>query len=145
MNMIKSFFASESGAVTVDWVVLTGAMVGVGIASVLNNWGYSKLTRGDHAEAERLFTEAIAYDPSVFTAKNNLVLARAAQGEFTLPLVNMTQVERAQLLYTMALAAIRQDRIDLGRGLLAEAIDAHPQYFEAAVATQRALDSGVRN
>ena len=47
-------------------------------ASVLNNWGYSKLTRGDHAEAERLFTEAIAYDPSVFTAKNNLVLARAS-------------------------------------------------------------------
>ena len=114
-------------------------------ASVLNNWGYSKLTCGDHAEAERLFTEAIAYDPSVFTAKNNLVLARAAQGEFTLPLVNMTQVERAQLLYTMALAAIRQDRIDLGRGLLAEAIDTHPQYFEAAVATQRALDRGVRN
>ncbi len=114
-------------------------------ASVLNNWGYSKLTCGDHAEAERLFTEAIAYDPSVFTAKNNLVLARAAQGEFTLPLVNMTQVERAQLLYTMALAAIRQDRIDLGRGLLAEAIGTHPQYFEAAVATQRALDSGVRN
>ena len=33
MNMIKSFFASESGAVTVDWVVLTGAMVSVGIAA----------------------------------------------------------------------------------------------------------------
>ena len=45
----------------------------------------------------------------------------------------------------MALAAIRQDRFDLGCGLLAEAIDTHPQYFEAAVATQRALDSGVRN
>lgn len=73
------------------------------------------------------------------------MLVGAAQGEFTLPLVNMTQVERAQLLYTMALAAIRQDRFDLGRGLLAEAIDTHPQYFEASVATQRALDSGVRN
>ncbi|MCV2877065.1 tetratricopeptide repeat protein [Rhodobacteraceae bacterium XHP0102] len=114
-------------------------------ASVLNNWGYSKLTRGDNEEAERLFTEAITYDPALFTAKNNLVLARAARGEFSLPLVSMTQVERAQLLYTMALAALRQDRIDLGRGLLAEAIDTHPQYFEAAVATQRALDSGVRN
>lgn len=33
MNMIKNFIASESGAVTVDWVVLTGAMVGVGIAA----------------------------------------------------------------------------------------------------------------
>lgn len=29
---IKSFFANESGAVTVDWVVLTAALVGLGIA-----------------------------------------------------------------------------------------------------------------
>ena len=26
---------------------------------MLNNWGYSKLTRGDYREAERLFGEAI--------------------------------------------------------------------------------------
>ncbi len=32
MNMIKNFFADESGAVTVDWVVLTAAVVGLGIA-----------------------------------------------------------------------------------------------------------------
>ena len=28
-------------------------------ASVMNNWGYSKLTRGDYKAAERLFAEAI--------------------------------------------------------------------------------------
>jgi Flp pilus assembly pilin Flp len=32
--LIKTFVASESGAVTVDWVVLTAAMVGLGIATV---------------------------------------------------------------------------------------------------------------
>jgi Flp pilus assembly protein TadD len=79
-------------------------------AGVLNNWGFSRLTRGDHAGAEELFLEAISYDPNLFTAKNNLVLARAAQGNYQLPLVRMTQVERAQLLHTAALAAIRQGR-----------------------------------
>lgn len=109
-------------------------------ASVLNNWGFSKLTRGDHAGAEALFLEAISYDPDLFTAKNNLVLARAAQGNYTLPLVRMTQTERAQLLHTAALAAIRQGQVDTGRTLLSEAIATHPQHFEAAVNALRALD-----
>ena len=31
-NLIKSFRKDEDGAVTVDWVVLTAAIVGLGIA-----------------------------------------------------------------------------------------------------------------
>jgi Flp pilus assembly pilin Flp len=31
-NLIKNFATSESGAVTVDWVVLTAALVGLGLA-----------------------------------------------------------------------------------------------------------------
>ncbi len=31
-NMIKNFVSNESGAVTVDWVVLTAAIVGLGLA-----------------------------------------------------------------------------------------------------------------
>ncbi|RSK36811.1 hypothetical protein EJA01_04505 [Rhodovulum iodosum] len=31
-NMLKNFRNDESGAVTVDWVVLTAAIVGLGIA-----------------------------------------------------------------------------------------------------------------
>ncbi len=114
-------------------------------AGVLNNWGFSKLTRGDHEAAERLFTEAISYDPDLFTAKNNLVLARAARGQYSMPLIQMTQIERAQLLHTAALAAIRQGEVDVGRGLLAEAIDTHPQHFDAAVRSLRALETEVRN
>lgn len=110
-------------------------------AGVLNNWGYSRLTRGDYEAAERLFMEAIRYNPDLFTAKNNLVLARASRGQYTLPLVEMTQVERAQLLHTMALAAIRRGDIDIGRGLLEDAIDTHPQHFDAAVQALRALEA----
>lgn len=114
-------------------------------AAVLNNWGFSKLTRGDYAGAERLFVEAINYDQNLFTAKNNLVMARGAQRNYTMPVIAMTQVERAQLLHTMALAAIKQGDVTTGRGLLQEAIDTHPQHFDVAVRALRALEAGVTN
>ncbi|MBP9182824.1 MAG: tetratricopeptide repeat protein [Fuscovulum sp.] len=114
-------------------------------ASVLNNWGFSKLTRGDDAGAEKLFTEALKYDPTMFTAKNNLVLARAAQRKYDLPVVDMSQAERAELLYTMALAAIKQGDVSVGKGLLQQAVDTHPQYFDAAARSLAALDANVGN
>lgn len=112
-------------------------------AGVLNNWGYSKLTRGDHGGAEKLFMEALTYDPSLFTAKNNLVLARAAQGKYDLPVVRMSQTERAELLYSMGLAAIKQGDVSVGKGLLNQAIETHPQHFEAATRSLEALDANV--
>ncbi len=114
-------------------------------SGVLNNWGYSKLSRGAYADAEKLFFEALRYEPNMFTAKNNIVLARAAQRNYELPIVSMTQVERAQLLHTMALAAIKQGDVSTGRGLLQEAVDTHPQYFEAAERSLRALDRPATN
>jgi len=113
--------------------------------NVLNNWGYSKLTRGDYKGAERMFTEALSYDNKLFTAKNNLVLARGAQRNYTLPVVPMTQAERAQLLHTMALSAIKQGDVATGKGLLKDAIDTHPQHFEAAVRSLAALENNVAN
>jgi Flp pilus assembly protein TadD len=107
-------------------------------AGVFNNWGYSKLSRGDSAGAEKLFGDAIRQDPTLFTAKNNLVLARAAQRKYTLPVVPMDQTERAQLLHTMALSAVRKGDVETGKRLLRDAIETHPQHFEAAV---RALDA----
>ena len=110
-------------------------------ANTMNNWGYSKLTRGDHPGAERLFTDALRQDSTMFTAKNNLILARGAQRKYDLPVVPMTQIERAQLLYTMALTAIKQNDVTTGKGLLREAIDTHPQHFEEATRALRALEA----
>ena len=112
-------------------------------ASVLNNWGYSKLTRGDYSEAERLFGEAIRQDPSLFTAKNNMILARGARQDYSLPVIPMDQTERAQLLYTLALSAIKQGDVTTGKGLLRDAIDTHPQHFEAAARSLEALENNV--
>jgi Flp pilus assembly protein TadD len=109
-------------------------------ASIYNNWGYSKLTRGAHAEAEKLFLEAITYNSEMFTAKNNLVLSRAAQRKYSLPPIRLTQIEKAELLYTMAIAAIKQGDGAVGHGLLLEAIDTHPQHFDAAVRALEALE-----
>ncbi len=114
-------------------------------AGVMNNWGYSKLIRGDYRAAGVLFTRALRNDRTLFTAKNNLVLARAAQRQYDLPVIEMTQTERAYLLHTIALAAIKQGDVNIGRGLLQEAIDSHPQYFDAAVRSLRALENNVAN
>lgn len=113
-------------------------------SGVFNNWGFSKLTRGNPREAEQLFTQALQHDPDLFTAKNNLALARAGQGNYNLPIVRMTQQERAMLLYTMSIAAIRKGDVTIGRTLLQEAIDTHPQHYDEAVRAMRALEGGGR-
>ncbi len=110
-------------------------------AGVLNNWGFSKLSRQDYAGAERLFVQSLTYDPNLFTAKNNLVLARGAQHKYDLPVVQMTQIERAELLYSIALTAIKQGDVSVGKALLGEAIETHPQHFEAATRSLAALEA----
>jgi Flp pilus assembly protein TadD len=110
-------------------------------AGVYNNWGFSKLSRQDFAGAERLFAQALTFDPSLFTAKNNLVMARGAQRKYDLPVVTVTQTEKAELLYTLALTAIKKGDVAVGKALLQDAISTHPQHFEAAVRSLAALEA----
>jgi Flp pilus assembly protein TadD len=128
-NKADSFYETASGLTTKP-------------SGIYNNWGFSKLTRGDAAGAEKLFKEALTYDPHRFTTKNNLVLARASQGKYELPVIEMTQAERAQLLYTAALAAIKRGDVTMGKSLLQDAIDTNPQYFAEADRALKALDAG---
>ena len=46
-NLIKTFRNDEDGAVTVDWVVLTAAIVGLGIAVLASVSGGGKDLSGD--------------------------------------------------------------------------------------------------
>ncbi|MDP5358581.1 MAG: hypothetical protein NWR52_00265, partial [Paracoccaceae bacterium] len=64
---------------------------------------------------------------------------------YTLPVVPMTQTERAQLMHTMALAAIKQNDVSMGKSLLTDAISTHPQYFEEAARALEALETNVVN
>jgi hypothetical protein len=81
----------------------------------------------------------------MFTAKNNLVLARGAQRNYSIPVIPMTQIERAQLMHTMALAAIKQNDITIGKSLLNDAINTHPQHFEEATRALEALENNTSN
>ncbi|WP_127902053.1 tetratricopeptide repeat protein [Solirhodobacter olei] len=123
----------------------TAAQMTTNPATIYNNWGFSKLTRHDYAGAEKLFEKALSFDPNMYIAKNNLVLARGAQRKYDLPVVSMTQTERAHLLYTMALVAIKQDDVSIGKSLLQEAIDTNPEYYGAAQRSLDALNAKVIN
>ena len=53
---IKNFTADESGAVTVDWVVLTAAIVGLGIAVI------AAVSNGVESLGDRI-SEAVSTQP----------------------------------------------------------------------------------
>jgi len=108
-------------------------------AQVLNNWGISKLERDQYSAAEKLFKQAISSDSEMFTAKNNLVITLGKQKIYRLPVIPMSDKERAILLFNLAREAIRNGDVDIARGLLSDAIDIHPQYFEPAVALLASL------
>ena len=56
INLIKTFSRDEDGAVTVDWVVLTAAIVGLGIAVLTSVQG------GTEALAAKISTELSTMD-----------------------------------------------------------------------------------
>lgn len=114
-------------------------------APVLNNWGMSKLARGDFEAASNYFQEAITFDPKMFSAKNNLVTARARKKNYRLPVIPMSELEEAQLLYNSGIIAVRQGDVDVGRGLFELAVETHPQHFQEASDALNSLQSNISN
>ncbi len=51
LNLFKAFKSDESGAVTVDWVVLTAAIVGLGLI-VISSVGTGVTTLGDRIKTD---------------------------------------------------------------------------------------------
>ncbi len=114
-------------------------------APVLNNWGMSKLARGDFESASNYFQEAITFDPKLFSAKNNLVTARARKKNYRLPVIPMNETEEAQLLYNAGIIAVRQGDVDIGRGLFELAVETHPQHFPEAASALSSLQANISN
>lgn len=114
-------------------------------APVLNNWGVSLMSRGDFPGAVKRFEEALSYDSRLFNAKNNLAIARGLQGDFALPLVPMTDEEKAIILNNLGMIALRKGDARLARGLFAAAVEAHPRHYEAAAGRLAALEGVVEN
>jgi len=60
MKLFNTFLADESGAVTVDWVVLTAAIVGLGIA-VLTSVGNGTTTLANTVSSELAGTAIVDF------------------------------------------------------------------------------------
>jgi Tfp pilus assembly protein PilF len=101
-------------------------------ARMMNNWGVSLMARRSLAEAEATLLKAVALEPQLFAAKNNVAITRALRGDYALPPVALDDKERATLLYNMGLIAMRRGEKSAARKLFAEAVDINPRHFSAA-------------
>ncbi|WP_368187049.1 hypothetical protein [Aestuariibius sp. HNIBRBA575] len=61
LNFIKNFRQDEDGAVTVDWVVLTAAIVGLGIA-VLTSVGNGTTALGSKVSSQLANQTIVTYN-----------------------------------------------------------------------------------
>lgn len=113
-------------------------------AAIYNNWGISKMARKDFKGAEEMFRKSVSFDRELFSAKNNLAISRANRKVYELPVVPMSAVEKAEILHNIALQAIRNGDVNIGRGLLEEAIEVHPQHFDEATRKLAALEANVQ-
>lgn len=114
-------------------------------ANVLNNWGVSLMSRGDLDNAIRNFEQALTFNGRLFNAKNNLAIARGLGGNYQLPVVPMTETEKAIILNNLGLIAIRRGEDKIAKGLFAAAVDAHPQHYDSAATRLAALEGVVEN
>ena len=103
------------------------------------------MSRGDLSTATQMFERAIAYDSRLFSAKNNLAIARGLQGNFDVPVVPLTDTERAIILNNLGLIALRKNEKKIALGLFAAAIEAHPQHYQTAADRLAALEAKVQN
>lgn len=114
-------------------------------ASVLNNWGVSQMSRGDLPAAEDTFMRALSFNSRLFSAKNNLAIVRGLQGNYQLPVVPMTEKEKALILNNLGLIALRQGERNIAKGLFAAAVETHPQHYAGAADRLAALEAVVEN
>lgn len=109
-------------------------------AVALNNWGVSQMSRGDTRAAISTFERAVRYNPDLFNTKNNLVIARGLNGQYRLPAIKMTEVERARLLHNLGLIALRKGDREIAKGLFADAVDTNPIYYASAADKLKVLE-----
>ena len=112
-------------------------------AAAYNNWGVSQMARGDLEAAEKLFLRAISYDSTLFNAKNNLALVRGLQGDYTVPVVPLTDEERAIILNNLGIIAMRRGDEKVARGLFARAVEVSPRHYAAAAERLALLEAKV--
>ncbi|MEM9138674.1 MAG: tetratricopeptide repeat protein [Pseudomonadota bacterium] len=145
-HMIEGMLADqEQNWPAADAAYARAETISTNPAGVLNNWGVSLMSRGDLPAASRSFERALTYDSRLFSAKNNLAISRGLQGNFQLPVIPMTEKEKAIILNNLGVIALKRGNQKIAKGLFAAAVDAHPQHYEAAATRLAALEAVVEN
>ena len=114
-------------------------------AGILNNWGVSKMSRGEFKAAEGMFEKSLSFNSRLFNAKNNLAISRGLQGNYQLPVIPMTETEKAIILNNLGIIAMRRGETKIAKGLFVAAVETHPQHYEAAAGRLMALEATVEN
>ena len=70
---------------------------------------------------------------------------RGLQGNYQLPVIPMTEKEKALILNNLGVIAMRKGEEAVARGLFAAAVDAHPQHYGAAASRLAALEAVIEN
>ena len=109
--------------------------------AVLNNFGMSKLSAGDHAGAGALFIRALEASPDLAAAEINLRLALALGGRYQDALAGVDAQAMPDALNNAGYAALLRGDYAQARSLFLQAIDASPDFYEPARSNLRFLDS----
>ncbi|MEL6977247.1 MAG: tetratricopeptide repeat protein [Pseudomonadota bacterium] len=99
---------------------------------ILNNWGVSAMSRGQHEAASDLFVRALRHRPDFANAKANLALARGLTGDYSLPAVEFSEAEKAAVLHDLGLIAYRRGELDEAEQRFRAALETHPRYYRKA-------------
>ena len=117
----------------------TARKLAVQPAPIYNNMGVSLMARRDWPAAEAAFRQALQHDPELFEAKNNLALTYALRKRYALPVMPLTEEERAILLHNIAMVALRQGDREVALNLLQQSVDIHPRRWAPAAEKLAAL------
>lgn len=113
--------------------------------TVYNNRGYSRLLQGRYPEASTDFVHALDKDPSLETARANLRLALALQGEYAKATATGDKDARAGVLNNAGFAAVLRGDLDAAEKLFQQAIDTRGSSYGRAyqnLELVRALKAG---
>lgn len=114
---------------------------GPGEATVLNDVGMSLLSEDRLPEAVDYFQRALAADPSMPEARQNIRLAHARARRYEEAVAGAEEGEQPSVLNNVGYVAILNGDYDTARSLLDEAVRVSPQYNATAAANLKLLQS----
>jgi Tfp pilus assembly protein PilF len=101
-------------------------------ASVYNNRGMTLIMKMRYGEAESSFRHALALDPALETAKMNLRLALAWQGQYDEAVAELKRGEAPRVLNNIGFVAMERGDFATAKLFFTKALEISPSYYPVA-------------